>query len=67
MGTHDKEAMPHEITVRDTDNPMYPYEVTCTCNWQALAKTQAQADQHKRMHESRSLWLQATKGWQSGH
>ena len=61
-----KEAMEHKPTVTEGDNPMYPFLVTCPCAWQAHAKTREQADYYKRHHESASLWLQATKGFQSG-
>ena len=67
MGTTDKEGMDHRPVVMDTDNPMYPYSVTCRCGWQALATSESQADYYKRSHESNSLWLQATKGLQRGH
>jgi len=67
MGTTDREGMEHKAVVTDTDNPRYPYQVTCPCAWQALARTEQEADFHKRNHESQSLWIQATKGWQRGH
>ena len=67
MGTTDKEGMEHKPVVHDTDNPMYPFIATCTCGWQGLAKTEAQADYYRRSHESQSLWLQATRGLQRGH
>ena len=67
MGLTDREAMEHQLVVKDVDNEMYPYLVTCTCAWQACAKTEDQALYFKRNHESQALWIQATKGWQRGH
>jgi hypothetical protein len=65
--TNEKESLDHTPKVDESGNPKYPFIVTCPCAWQALAKTRDQAEYHKRHHESASLMLKATKGWQIGH
>ena len=57
----------HTVTVAEVDNPMYPYLVTCTCNWQAHAKTEQIADYWRRSHEGTQRYLAASKGFQAGH
>jgi hypothetical protein len=57
----------HTVIVREVDNPMYPWLVSCTCNYQAHCKTEAQADYWRRSHEGTQRYLQASKGYQTGH
>jgi len=59
--------MMHIVTIIDVDNPKYPLLVTCTCNYQCHCKTEEEANYRKRSHESASLWLEASKGFQLGH
>jgi len=59
--------MEHKIKVSDTDNPKYPMLVTCSCNFQAMCRNQAEADYYKRHHQSNALMIEATKGYQHGH
>jgi hypothetical protein len=61
-----KESVEHKPTVTKVDNERYPFLVQCNCAWQAHARSQATADRFKRMHEGSSLWLKATKGYQTG-
>jgi len=65
--TNEKESMDHTPRVSESGNSKYPFVVTCSCAWQAHARTQAEADSYKRRHEGASLMLKATKGWQIGH
>jgi len=59
--------MKHTITIKDVDNPKYPLLVSCTCNYQACCRNEAEADFRKRHHEHAALLIEATKGFQVGH
>jgi hypothetical protein len=57
----------HDVVIKDVDNPMYPLLVECTCGFKCHCRIDVEADFRKRSHESASMWLKATKGWQYGH
>jgi hypothetical protein len=58
--------MEHTTIITKVSNPKYPFTVSCSCQYNAHAKTQEQADYYKRWHEHHSLMLKATKGMPVG-
>lgn len=52
----------HTLVIRKSTSNRFPYEVICTCQWQALAHSEENAEYLQQCHQKAQAYLVATGG-----